>query len=140
VEFNVDIFDAPPPEMSPATETKVSSIDSLHRYAQYTGQYPKLGLFDDALEAEAEEPAGVNEDVEAKSAESEHTGYGSGYEVGDEEEEHPDQEMSIPDGCDVGDQGGLEDQGLLNEDTHHDFYEQPSYEQERLRSVVALDV
>ena len=122
VVFNVNIFDASPPETSAATEMKVSSIESLHRYAQYTGRYPKLGLFD-YPEAE-DEDAGDDEES------------GLHYPSEVEAEEEPlHQDIPVHEGYDTGGRGEPRAAELRGEETHHDIYERPSTEQSRSKSA-----
>jgi hypothetical protein len=135
VVFNVNIFDASPPETSAATGTKVSSIESLHRYAQYTGRYPKLGLFDYPSEAE-DEDAGVGDEVVGMDQESE-SHYASEVE-GEAEPLH--QEISVHEGYDAGGRGEPRDTEFLNEETHKDICERPSNGQGRSNSFAASEM
>lgn len=135
VVFNVNIFDASPLETSAATETKVSSIESLHRYAQYTGRYPKLGLFDYPSEAD-DADAGIDEDEVAGMDQESELHYAS--EEGEEEPLH--QEISVHEGYDAGGRGKPSDRECLNEETCHDIYERPSNGRGRSKSFAELDM
>lgn len=127
VVFNVNIFDTSPPVMSAATETKVSSIESLHRYAQYTGRYPKLGLFD-YPEAE-DEDAGVDEDGMDQES-------GLHYLSEVEGEEEPlHQDIPVHEGYDAGGPGEPRAAEFLNEETHRDIYERPLTGRSRSKSA-----
>jgi hypothetical protein len=124
VVFNVNIFDASPPETSAATETKVSSIESLHRYAQYTGRYPKLGLFDYPEEAE-DEDAGVDEDGMDQES-------GLHYPSEVEGEEEPlHQDIPVHEGYDAGGRGQPRAAEFHGEETHHE----PPTERSRSKSA-----
>ena len=127
VMFNVNIFDSPPPETSAATETRVSSIESLHRYAQYTGRYPKLGLFDYPSEAEDEEAGADESDVAGMDQEGDYSEKDNASEVGDEEDQPLHQEILVHD----------RDAELLNEET---TYERASNRQRGSKSFAALDM
>jgi len=135
VVFNVNIFDSPPPETSAATETRVSSIEALHRYAQYTGRYPKLGLFDYSSEAEDEEAGAGEGEVAGMDQESDYSEKDDAFEVGGGEEQllH---EILVYDGSDAGDRAEPRD-AELNEET---IYERPSNGRRGLESFATLDM
>ncbi|KIM39346.1 hypothetical protein M413DRAFT_12280 [Hebeloma cylindrosporum] len=141
VVFNVNIFDPPPPEKPTATETKVSSIECLHRYAQYIGRYPKLGLFDDCPSECEDADAGTSDDEDVDMGQgSDHIGkdYVSEGEV--EEVQPVYREISVHERYPGGRQGESRDAEYLIEETHRDVHERPSKGRGRSKSSAPLDI